>query len=257
MFHNVLYIDDESKSTSSDSDSIPLDPDVEMDIEQQLQLNHKVIQTKYAAYVDCIRSILEEKGVTAKQLSAYLLYLTASTSTEDERKLQLLSDMKTELQKAELVVDVIISLSTQYASFLDYDIFERILKRFAPNKAHEDLNYPNDLKIYIEMHKVEEFVKLYPKLNNPKLQKIHSTSKLIDIKINIKPTATLSTLKEITSIVANILGLRPSALRLHGIKKGNTPYASIHSRLYLYQRNQVQHKPERKISKSINFVAKM
>ena len=203
--------------SSASADSLPLNPDIEMDLEQQLKLNHEIIQTKYAAYVHCICTILEDKDITARQLTTYLLYLPALTKTADKGKMQLLMDMKAELQKAEKITDIFISLSTRYHSFLDYNIFKKILKQFGSNEIHEDLDYPTHLKDYIEMHKIKEFVKLFPELDNPKLQKIDHTSTVVS---NIKGTESLSTLEEVKGVVANILGLKASALRLYSVKKG-------------------------------------
>ena len=188
-----------------------------MDLEHQLNLNLKLIQRQYADYVDCILTIVEEKGVSARRLSSYLLNLPAST---DKKKLQLLSNLKAELHKAEEVTDIFILLSTKYASFLDYEIFETILKKYGAGKHREELSYPKYLKAYVEMHKIKEFMKCNPELINPKLQKIDDSSKKLNIKFSTKRTQNLSTLKEVTGAVAHILGLRPSALRLHGIKKG-------------------------------------
>ena len=188
-----------------------------MDLEQQLDINLRHIQTHYACYVDCIRAIIEEKSISAEQLSSFLINLPASIST---KKLRLLSNLKAELQKAEKITDIFILLTTKYASFLDYDIFEIILKRYGPNENREELiNYPVHLKAYLEKHKIKEFIKL-PQLINPKLQKLGDESKKINIKLSIKKTQNLSTLKEVMRAMATILGLRTSALRLLSIKKG-------------------------------------
>ena len=166
-----------------------------MDLEQQLDINLRHIQTHYACYVDCVRAIVKEKGVSAEELSSFLINLQASITT---KKLRLLSDLKAELQKAEKITDIFILLSTKYASFLDYDIFEIILKRYGPNEDREELiNYPVHLKAYLEKHKIKEFVKLHPQLINPKLQKLGDESKKINIKLSIKRTQNLSTLKEV------------------------------------------------------------
>ena len=212
--------------TDKDDSSAPLDSnsDVEEDLEQQLKIDLKQIQTRYASYIDCIHAIVEEKGINATILSTYLINLPASTNTDDERKLQLLSDMKTELQKAEKINDIFSLLSLKYASFLDYDIFETIREQFSVNEDRDELTYPVHLKAYIEKHKIKDFVKLNL---NPKLQKLGDDSKKITIKFGIKRIQSLSTLKEVTGAVANILGLRASVLRLYGVKKGNLLVTSL------------------------------
>ncbi len=210
---------DDSSISSAASDSSSLDSDVELDLEQQLDLNLKQIQKQYALYVDSIQTIVENTGVTAKRLSSYLLNLPAST-TDDEKKLRLLSDMKAELQKAEDIIDIFISLSSKYASFLNPDIYVNILEKYGTKEEQKQLDYPKHLKAYVKQHKIKEFVKMNPKLVNPKLQKLGDNSKKVRIKFSIRRTQSLSTVKEVTGAVANVLGLRASTLRLYGVKKG-------------------------------------
>ena len=215
IFLNYTGEGDDGSSVSSDS---PLDSDIELNLEHQLDQNLKMIHKQYAAYVDCILTIVEKKGITARRLSAYLLNLPAFSNNKDK---MLLSDLKAELKEAEEVTDIFMLLSSKYASFLDYEIFETIRERYGANYDDEqgDLDYPIHLKSYIKRHSIKQFINLNPELINPKLQKLGDT-KHLRVKINIKRTQNLHTLKEVTRAVANILGLRPAALQLCGIKKG-------------------------------------
>ena len=210
----------EDGDSSASTDSAPLDPDVEMDLEQQLDLNFKIIRKKYGAYVDCILNIVIKKGISVKQLSSYLLSIMALTKADDKENLQLLSDMEADLKGAKEIADIFISLNLKYASFLDYEIFEMILEYYGPGEEGEELTYPTHLKAYIEQHKIKEFIRLNPQLINPKLKKLDAGSKTIKIKLNISRTQNLATLKEVTKAVANILKIRASTLRLCGVKKG-------------------------------------
>ena len=67
----------------------------------------------------------------------------------------------------------------------------------------------------MEKHKIEEFVKI-----NPKLEKLKDASKKINIKLGIKKTPSLGSLRKVKEAVANILGLKGSTLRLLSVKKG-------------------------------------
>ena len=67
----------------------------------------------------------------------------------------------------------------------------------------------------MEEHKIEEFVRI-----NPKLEKLNETSKKINIKLGIKKTCSLDSLKRLKEVIANILELKASTLRLLSIKKG-------------------------------------
>ena len=189
-----------------------LDSDTEADLEQQLNRNLKQIQGQYADYVDCILTIVEENGVSAERLSAYLLNLCAFSN---DRKEVILSDLRAEIESAGSVIKIFNILSTKYASFLDFDIFQSILKKYGRNESREDLNYPMHLEAYIKKHKIIEFIKI-----NPNLEKLNDTSKKLNIKFGIKKTCNLENLKKIKETVANILGLQPSTLRLLSVKKG-------------------------------------
>lgn len=124
--------------------------------------------------------------------------------------------MKAELQKAESITDVFASLSSQYPHFLEYDIFEQILKQFAANENHEALNYPTHLKNYIKVRKIEDFIEQHIPLH-----KLDNSSKMISIKFNIESTKSLGALVEVIGNVADALGLNTSTLQLYDVKKGS------------------------------------
>ena len=185
-----------------------LDSATEANLEQQLNRNYRAITRQYADYVDCILTIVEEKGVNAERLSAYLLNLSAFKECSESEKI--------EIENAGSVVKIFKLLSRKYASFLDYEIFRSVLKRFGGNhEAQEELDYPTHLEAYIKKHKVVEFVKI-----NPKLAKLDDHSKEITIKFDIKKTCNLDTLKKLKEAIANILDIDASTLRLLSIKEG-------------------------------------
>lgn len=129
--------------------------------------------------------------------------------------------MKAELKTAEEVTHIFFILSSKYASFLDYNIFDAILKRFGENEQHDDLNYPAYLKSFFENHTIQEFIKSNPKLINPKLkEELDKQSEKITIKFNVRRTQSLSTLNEVKEEVAKILGVKPEAVRLVDVRKG-------------------------------------
>lgn len=190
--------------------------DVENDLQQQLDLDSRKIQTQYAEYVDCIRKIVESKQVDLGELRSFLINLPACNS-HDKKKPNLLSHMKDELQKAAKISDIFFSLSANCASFLDYDIFQTILEKYG---SAVKLKYPFHLKEYIKKLKVREFVKCHPKLMNPKLKKLLNDLEKIHIKCNIQQTQNLSNIEEVRRAVANILGLKSSALHLCSVTDG-------------------------------------
>ena len=106
-----------------------LDSDTEANLEQQLNRNLTRIQNRYADYVDCILTIVEERGISAERLSAYLLNLRAFN---DDRDGIILADLKAEIDNAGSVIKIFKILSKKHASFLDFVIF---LRAFARNMA--------------------------------------------------------------------------------------------------------------------------
>lgn len=170
--------------------------------------------------MDSIQTIVEEKEVSAEHLRSFILKLPAFTETNVKRKLQLLSNLKADLQKTSKVIDIFDLLVTKYTSFLDYDIFELILKKYGSEKDQKELTYAASLRAYIEKHKIDEFMKVYPELANPMLENLGKDSRKLVIKLGIKRTRSLSTIKDVTRAVADILGISVSSLRLCSIKKG-------------------------------------
>ena len=160
--------------------------------------------------MDCVLTIVEEKGVTAERLSIFLLNLRAFT--DDKYPVPILSGMRAEIRNAGSVIKIFDILSSKYASFLDYNIFQSILKKYGDEKC---LEYPKHLEDFVKKHKIVEFVKI-----NPKLKKLSNTSKKLNIKLSIKKTQSLDSIKRVKEAVASILNLDPSTLRLLSIKKG-------------------------------------
>ena len=185
-----------------------------MDLEFILEKNLKEIIRKYASYVDCLCSIIEEKGVSPKSLRLFLLSLPVSTRSYQGQKLTLLSDKKDELEEAKTITDIFIFLTTEWASFLNYDIFQDIIKNYNISEDQERLKYPEHLKAYIEKHKISEFVKI-----NPLLKQMTGSKELV-LKCDIENTCRLAKLVELKKVVAEILDINPSTLHIVDIKDG-------------------------------------
>ncbi len=76
--NNNLLVPENFQSPPDDK----LHPDVKMDLEYILQNNlDDDIITVYASYVDCIRTLVKEKGVSPEDLRSYLLTLSASSKS--------------------------------------------------------------------------------------------------------------------------------------------------------------------------------
>ena len=209
----IVGNDDADSSSSSGNSLSLLDSDTKANLEQQLNYNLKIIQDKYANYVDCILTSVEESGVSAERFGAYLLNLPAFNTNRDGI---ILADLKDEIENADSVIKIFNILSTKHASFLDFHIFESIYNKYGRNKKYEDLAYKEHLREYIKKHKIGELVKI-----NPKLARFNNNSTKIKIVFGIDKTRNLNDLKQLKEAVANILDLNVASLRIYRIKNGS------------------------------------
>ena len=193
-----------------------MDPAIQEDLEYQLELNLEDIRNLYSSYVSYIYNSIKKINVSVDELCIYLLNLPALDydKSKDEQQYKLLSEARDGLQKASTVKDVFFVLSTECASFLNYGIFHSIQKKYEIVDSRE-LKYPEDLKAYINMHKVSEFVKI-----NPRLAELTAFSETVVLKFDIPMTSKIDKVLNLKKAVAKILRLQPSSLRLLSIKEG-------------------------------------
>ena len=169
--------------------------------------------TKYSRYVSCIRKALSAKGVSPQDLVSDLLTMPATS--ESEQDLTLLSAHRTELEKATTLNEIFNCLTTECASFLDYDIFKFVVETYELNQGQEKLKYDHHLKAYIHKHNISEFFKI-----NPLLKKLSASSTELLLKFDIEPTSKLAKIIDLKSSIAEVLGLRSATLQLLDIKEG-------------------------------------
>lgn len=199
------------KSSSMDS----LDSDTREDLQIQLDTELQRIIQLYSRYVSCIRESLQAKGITPKDIRSDLMSVSAFNHTE--QKTSLLSAHEAELVKAVDLNDIFDLLVKEYASFLNYEVFQFILDKYR-NLIHcgqDEFKYPEHLEAYINKHKISEFIEI-----NPLLEKFTVTLKQLILKFDIATTAKLAKLKKLKTAVAKMLGLRSAALRLLDIEEG-------------------------------------
>ena len=195
--------------------SASLDPAILKELTLQLDKELDTIIKQYGSYVTSIRRALKTKGVCAKDLSSDLQ--TVSAFNHAKQKRLLLSAHETELKRSEDLNDVFNLLAKEYASFLNYGIFEYIIETYDIDKDNEKLKYPEKLKAYIKRHKISEFVKI-----NPLLESFVDTSEQLSLilKVDIDATCRLAKIKDIETELADILELKPVALRIYDVKDG-------------------------------------
>ena len=185
-----------------------------MDLQYILKRNLKAIVKKYGLYVDCLRTILQEKGATPSELRDHLHSVSVFSANCTEHGLALIPDKDHQLNKAESITDIIVFLKNQCSSFLDYEIFQGIAKKYNINEDREELRYGEHLKAYVDMHKVSEFIQINP------LLKSKDNSKKLTLKLDIQSTCRLAKVVELKESIAEVLKLNPSALHLVDCKNG-------------------------------------
>ena len=209
----------ECRTTSTSADDVHSNPDITPEIHndllQQLKHNYKHIRYQYASYIRCIRVSLGEKGVTVKELSSYLLSLPAFNCDVQNEDYKLMSQKRNDLEGANDIIDIFNIIARDHASFLEYDIFQGIVREHKLDRSQEPLQYPDHLKAYIQKHTIAEFMELYPALkryNGEKELTLKFELKLLDRKI--------ATLLDLKNAIAAILGVQSSALRLLSAREG-------------------------------------
>ena len=187
-----------------------------MDLEQQLQDNLEKITTQYASYADYILTSMKAKEVSVTEFRSYLLNLTAFRPG-CKQQCKLLSGMKAELDEADTINKIFDLVSCNCATFFDTKIFQLLVNRFGIKDTEDTgiLDYPKHLKVYINKHKISEFIAI-----NPALEKHSTGSEKITLKFDIELTSKLAKLTNLQAAVAKILGLKASTLQLVNIEEG-------------------------------------
>ena len=188
-----------------------LHPDVLMDLQFILNRNLKAIIKRYGYYVNCLRVILQEKGVSPKELSDHLLSLSAFSA---EHRLALIADKDHKLEKAEAIIDVIVFLKKECSSFLDYEIFQEIATKYNIREDREELRYGEYLTAYVNKHKVSEFIQVNP------LLKSRDSSEKLTLKLDLQSTYRLAKVVELKESIAEVFKLNLTALQIVDLNKG-------------------------------------
>lgn len=126
----------------------------------------------------------------------------------------LLASKKAKLEEASCISEIMIILKTECTSFLNYQIFESLIKNFQLDDGRENLKYPEQLQAYINKHKISEFIEIQPILSE-----LSDDKKELILVLDIEPTCRLSGLMDLGKAVAKIMGLKQSALLIYSIKE--------------------------------------
>ena len=158
---------------------------------------------------------ITKQNVSAKDVSIFLMSLTAFN--HDKQQDVLLSGSN--LKDAHDIGDIFIILLEEYASFMNYEIFQTMQERYVIDEGQEALKYPVHLKEYVEKHKITEFVEIKGGLRVIH-EKSSGTSQKMTLKIDIKETCKLARLTDLKFEIAKILDITLLGLQLLDVEKG-------------------------------------
>ena len=213
MCHTGVDIPSPSQPSDGHCSLNSLDPSIYKDLQHQLGVKLRKICLQYSDYVNCIRKSLKGTGITADDFSMDLL--TVPAFSHSKRQMTLLSAHEKQLRTAGDINDIFQILQREYASFLNYKVFEVIAERYKLNKGQEEFRYPKHLENYIKKHNIEEFASI-----NPLKKGTNANSTELVLKLDIELTSQLACLIDLKHFIADILGLNPSVIQLCDIKDG-------------------------------------
>ena len=207
----IIMVTSQLHTSGADSPSLP--PELRKDLKQQLRFNLNGIKRKYTFFVECVCMSIKTRGISAMEMSTFLL--SQSVYDYDDQDYKLFSERKDELERAVEVDQIFNILNTGYASFFNYDIFISLVEKYNLNEGQEELKYPEHLQNYINKQNVTEFLDVNPALVNQT-----DASKKMTLKLDIKPTCKLAKMKELSDAIADRMEWSPSALRILDIGEG-------------------------------------
>ena len=181
------------------------------DLQFLLESNLRNILTAFADYTFCVQQSLQEKNIEVDSICDYLIGFTSN-----DHSIALLSGAKrAKLAEANSISKIFRFLKEECTSFLNYDIFECLIKRFKLDRDQEDLTYPEKLKAYVKKQRISEFIETKPALSK---YTSDDTMKLI-LVLDIDSMCRLDKLLDIAKAVAKILGVLPSTLLIYDIRE--------------------------------------
>ena len=193
-----------------------VDPDIREAIQLQLKHNLDQILTQYALYVSYICESVKKKKKPVDNLRTFLLNLPALKYRIEEEEHTLLAGKRDKLNDQTTINGIFDLISEECASFLNYGLFESIAKKYKISGKSDDMQYPKHIQVYLNSHKISEFVQI-----NPLLGSMNDSSKrALAFKFDIKLTERVSNIMSLKQCVADVLGLNILSLELVDVSKG-------------------------------------
>ena len=187
-----------------------LSEDDRIDLEHKLESQTQSMIARFARFKSDILKSLEEEQVPLKKLKHFVLSLEAFTDNIGVKLLD--EEDKQKIKAAEDVSDVFITLC-DYTSFFNYHIIEHIVDRFGSASDRKGMDD------YVESFHAFCKRNIFEVPQNMLAVSSRRSAKVLVLKC----TQSISSLKGVDRIkgeIADIFGLRPSALQISSIKKG-------------------------------------
>lgn len=198
------------------SDATSIDTSILEALQYQLHRNLDQILNHFAQYVSYICEAVVQKGINVRTLLTYLLNLPALKYHSDKEQHKLLHGKREKLKKSNTIYDIFDLIGEECASFLNYGIFQSIAKNYGIVEDCDKLKYPQHLQLYLQSHKVSEFVRI-----NPLLEKRWDPSKKeVTFNFDIELIERVAGVYDLKPRIADILGLDVLAVELVDIKDG-------------------------------------
>lgn len=189
-------------------------------IKQVLNTKQVKIRAKYANFVSSLCGIVQKLKVPVCDLRLYVLVLLAPTCDNKELGMHLSRAKRQLLATNEM--DRIFEVLTDCASFINYEIFDDIRKRYAGDVFVKDkdgynvLDYSERLKEYLYELDITNFLSM-----NPKLMKYTEVeSRKLVLKMDISLTSYAAKVLDLKWTIAEILGRDRCEVKLVGLEKG-------------------------------------
>lgn len=199
-----------------------LDADSRRDLIRQLKNTREELQERYASFVVSLCEAVENTNVSFQAFKLYLLGLSALENDylkfEDDPEVKqpiLLEDVKAQIDKANSINDIFIVLTTESCCFINVGVFQSIMNKYGINvESDEDLQYSKHLKVYLENHKISEFIFI-----NSRIERLVKDSEELIVHFDVDLSSKISKIADLHGALAKVLGVKMSALRLVAIKK--------------------------------------
>ena len=163
----------------------------------------------YSAYCKGILDGLKEKNVQHADFRSHLMTMRAFD--HEAQHIALLSTDKAVLKSFTTLNEIHDFITDKYASFLNYEILQSIVKSYSLDNGKEEFKYPEHLESYLKYQNLSWLIQDI---------ELHARKKVV-LKIDYESTCSMTKIIDLHTTIAIILGLNSTAaLQLYDLKDG-------------------------------------